>query len=67
MSEVTKIIRVTYTLVREFEPDGEHDFLFEGMTEKEIKKECLRFARQDLAGADRESFNEEIIEIVEKG
>jgi hypothetical protein len=41
------------TLIRvgvmfEYDPSGEHDFLFEGMTETETEKYCISLAMEDI-------------------
>lgn len=35
-------------VVFEFDPEGEHDFLFEGMTEEQIRKDMIRMATDDI-------------------
>lgn len=41
-----RVIKVGLTF--EFQPDGEHDFLFEGMTEDEIIKDAMRMTTDDI-------------------
>lgn len=43
---MSKIYKVG--IVFEYDPEGEHDFLFEGMTEEEMKIEMLRMANEDI-------------------
>lgn len=63
METTEKVIRVSYHLMFEFSPEGEHQDIFEGMTQEEIKETCLRLAREDLVKADINSFYEELIEV----
>jgi hypothetical protein len=35
-------------VVFEFDPKGEHDFLFEGMSKKEIEADMIRMATEDV-------------------
>ena len=44
---MSKIYKVG--IVFEYEPDGEHDFLFEDMNENERVEEMLRLAGQDIS------------------
>ena len=43
---MAKIYRVV--LAFEFDPEGEHDFLFEDMNEEEMKADMLRMTTQDI-------------------
>jgi hypothetical protein len=51
----------------EFDPDGEHDFLFEGMNEAQIKKYACDMVAEDLgryfySGEIERMFTIEILE-----
>lgn len=40
--------KITVSLSFDFYPDGEHDFLFEGMTEDEMVKDAMRMTANDI-------------------
>ena len=50
-----RVIKVGLTF--EFQPDGEHEDLFEGMTEDEIVRSALGMAVEDAQRAEARMFD----------
>lgn len=59
---MSKIYKVG--IVFEFDPEGEHDFLFEDMTEDEIKASMMRMATEDIFNGNG---SVEIVSVTESG
>ncbi len=64
---MSKIIRVG--LAFEFDPEGEHDFIFEGMDFDEIVKDATRMAIEDIYRAvdSGDVARQVFVEITESG
>jgi hypothetical protein len=56
----TRTIRVSLTFT--FEPDGEHEHLFEDMTEDEMMRYALSMAVEDAQRAEPRMFDIELEE-----
>lgn len=56
---------VEVSLTFRFEPDGEHEDLFEGMTEEQIKRYALEMAFEDALRAEPRMFDVKVSEIPE--
>jgi hypothetical protein len=63
---MAKIYRVGLTF--EFDPEGEHNFIFEGMSEEDIKSNILRLATEDIYSLanSNEIFRSLTLEVVEQ-
>jgi hypothetical protein len=63
---MAKIYRVGLTF--EFDPEGEHNFIFEGMSEEDIKSNILRLATEDIYGLanSNEIFRSLTLEVIEQ-
>lgn len=57
---MARTIRVSLSF--DFEPEGEHDFLFEDMTEDQILESCLDMAYEDALRAERQMFTISVLE-----
>jgi len=64
--DMAKIYRVG--LMFEFDPEGEHEFIFEGMNEEDIKSNILRLATEDIYSLanSNEIFRSLTLEVVEQ-
>jgi hypothetical protein len=63
---MAKIYRVGLTF--EFDPEGEHNFIFEGMSEEDIKSNILRLATEDIYSLanSNEIFRSLTLEVIEQ-